>query len=85
MQPIPAPENHPLRGARICAMLVCLPHLPPALQELDGVDDAADFEVVCAALTDVGVTPEMQVGGKEGVCVQVQVCMCMCMCVVAQR
>jgi len=32
----------------------------------------------CAALTDMGETPEMQVGGKEGVCVQVQVCMCTC-------
>lgn len=35
-------------------------------QELEGVDDAEDFAVVCAALKDVGVTADMLVCGGAG-------------------
>ena len=39
-------------------------------QELEGVDDAADFCTVCDALKDVGVDAQMQV------CACVHVCVC---------
>jgi len=63
-----------LRGLKDPARRAAL-HLPPpnrdapcafkclaqsACWELEGVDDAADFSIVCDALADVGVTPQMQ-------------------------